>query len=59
MPARSCKVPSFGLHKATGQAVAYFNRRPVYLGRHDSPEARENYNRVLAEWLAGGCETPA
>jgi hypothetical protein len=30
----------------------------VYLGRFDSPESREKYGRVLAEWLTGNPTEP-
>lgn len=35
--------PKFGLHKASGQAVAYVNRRSIYLGKYDTPESRRRY----------------
>jgi len=30
-----------------------------YLGKHDSPESREKYRRVVAEWLATSLPAPA
>ncbi len=50
MPA---KIPSYGLHKPSGQARVYLNGRHVYLGPHGSPGSREKYARLIAEHLAG------
>jgi hypothetical protein len=49
MPAR---MPSYRHHKPSGQAVVTLNREDHYLGRFDSAESREAYDRLLAEWLA-------
>jgi len=42
-------VPSFGIHKPSGQARVLVNGRHLYLGKFNSPESREKYQRVLAE----------
>lgn len=34
-------------------------RRDYYLGTYDSPESREMYLRILAEWVANGRRLPA
>jgi integrase len=36
-------------------------RRDVYLGRYGTPESRREYDRVVADWMAGGrrLESPA
>jgi integrase len=64
MAGRSRSVPSYRLHKQSGQAVVTLpdglrGRRDVLLGRHGSPESRAEYARVIAEWEAGGRRTPA
>src|SRR5262249_20094183 len=56
------KVPSYRLHKQSGQAVVTLtdrlgNRRDVLLGKHNSPESKSEYERVIAEWLANGGRT--
>ena len=28
--------------------------RDIYLGKHDTPQSRERYDRTIAEWLANG-----
>jgi hypothetical protein len=45
-------IPSYRLHKASGQAIVTLSGRDYYLGGHGSPESRKKYNRLLAEYLA-------
>ena len=52
------KTPSYRHHRPSGQAVVTLNGRDVYLGRHDSPESRAEYDRVVAEWLGNGRQLP-
>ena len=52
------KIPKFRRHKASGQAFVELNGRRLYLGRHDRPETRAEYDRVIAEWLAAGRQLP-
>jgi hypothetical protein len=42
------KVPSYGLHKASGQARIIVGGRTIYLGKYDSPESKEAYARWIA-----------
>ncbi|HTK73829.1 MAG TPA: site-specific integrase, partial [Gemmataceae bacterium] len=54
MPRRPNPVPTYRLHKSSGQAIVTLrdqvgNRRDFYLGPYDSPESKTEYNRVLAE----------
>src|ERR1700738_4903603 len=51
---RRLRVPSYRLHRASGQAVVTLNGRDHYLGRHDTPESRLAYERLVAEWLGSG-----
>ncbi len=51
---RSPSVPSYRLHKPSGQAVVTIRtldgaRRDVYLGTFNSPESRVEYGRIVAE----------
>jgi len=48
------KVPPFRVHKATGQSYVNLDGRRVYLGRADTPEAKQRYARALAEWTVNG-----
>lgn len=49
------RVPSYRLHRASGQAVVTLSGRDHYLGVHGSPESHAEYQRLVAEWLASGC----
>jgi integrase len=48
------RVPSYRLHKPTGQAVVTINGRDRYLGQHGSAASRRAYKRLIAEWAASG-----
>ena len=53
-------VPNYRKHKVSGQAVVTISGRDIYLGRHNTPESRERYDRAVAEWLANGrCLPPS
>lgn len=53
------KLPSYRLHKQSGQAIVTLGGRDVLLGQHKSPASREAYDRAIAEWLAAGRTAPA
>jgi hypothetical protein len=60
---RRSHVPTYRLHKQSGQAVVTLpdglaGRRDVLLGKHGTPESRQEYARVLAEWEASGRQPP-
>jgi integrase len=57
--ARPRRVPSYRLHKASGQAVVTLSGVDHYLGKHGTPASEERYNRLLAEWLAANRTLPA
>jgi hypothetical protein len=64
MPRRKGHVPTYRLHKQSGQAIVTLpdclgGRRDILLGRHGSKESKAEYSRVLAEWSAAGGLTPA
>ena len=48
------QIPSYRLHKSSGQAIVRLNGRMIYLGRHGTAESRAEYDRSIAEWLAQG-----
>jgi hypothetical protein len=48
------RLPSYRHHKPIGLAVVSIGGRDVYLGEHESPESRAEYDRIIAEWLATG-----
>ena len=41
-------VPSYRLHKASGQARTIINGRHIYLGKYGSPESRQRYALLFA-----------
>jgi len=47
-------IPSYRLHKASGQAVVDLDGRSIYLGKYGSKASREEYERRIAEYLANG-----
>ena len=55
----SKKVPSYRLHKATGQAVITLTGPDIYLGAQHSAERREPYEAALNEWLASHHQRPS
>ena len=50
----SLKPPAYRLHKPTGRAVVRLNGHDHYLGKHNTPESRAEYDRLIAEWLTSG-----
>lgn len=48
------KIPSYCLHKASGQAIVTLNGHSHYLGKYGTPESRAEYDAIIARWLAGG-----
>lgn len=51
-------TPSYRLHKPSGQAVVTLDGRDLYLGKHDTPASRAEFERVLGEWMANGRRLP-
>lgn len=49
--------PAYLLHKATGQARCRVNGIDIYLGKYGSPESREKYDELVAEWFARNGDT--
>src|SRR5947209_441581 len=54
MRGKGRKLPSYRLHKPTGQAVVTLDGRDYYLGKHGTPGSEAEYDRLIAEWLANG-----
>jgi len=51
------KDPTYRLHKATGQAVATFNGRDIYLGKHCGKQSEGYFNQLLTEFKRSGAVT--
>ena len=56
----STRTPSYRLHQPRRLAVVTLTdavtkrRRSFYLGPYDTPESRERYHRIVAQWEANG-----
>lgn len=48
------RIPSYRLHKASGQAVVTLNGVDHYLGKHGTLESKAEYDRLIAIWTGGG-----
>jgi hypothetical protein len=48
------EVPSYRLHKQSGQAIITLSGKDALLGRHGTKDSRAKYDRLIAEWLANG-----
>ncbi len=57
MTKKPTDVPSFKLHKASGQGYAIFEGKRRYFGRFDLPESKARYDQFIAEWLVNGRRT--
>ncbi|MCF7975527.1 MAG: site-specific integrase [Phycisphaerae bacterium] len=58
MPRLNNRLPSYRLHKASGQAIVTLNGRDIYLGPHNTEESRDRYKLVIQEWLASHRRLP-
>lgn len=50
-------VPKLCEHKPTGRAFVKLGGKQIYLGRFGSLDAKRRYDRLVADWLAGGRRT--
>jgi len=51
-------LPRYFLHKASGQGCVKLNGRFFYLGVYGTRRSREEYDRLIREWLANGRMIP-
>jgi integrase len=47
---RKPSVPSYRLHRASGQAVVVLDGKSVYLGKWDTPSSHAAYRQAISEW---------
>lgn len=52
------RVPSYRLHKPSGQAVVRLGGKDFYLGSYGSDDSQTEYRRLIAEWMAGHRHVP-
>jgi integrase len=50
------RVPTLRHHRPSGRAVVTINGKDYYTGRFGSAESKAEYQRLLAEYLAGGLQ---
>ena len=51
-------VPSYRLHRQSGQAIVTLNGKDILLGQHGSAASKTEYRRLIAEWIANGRRRP-
>jgi site-specific recombinase XerC len=54
MPNSRRRVPKYRHYKPKDLAVVRIDGQDQYLGKYNSPESREKYHRLIAEWLGNG-----
>lgn len=54
MPKLVRSQPTYRKHKASGQAIVLIDGKMHYLGPHGSKASRDEYDRLVGEWLANG-----
>jgi integrase len=58
MPHRQANLPTYRLHKSSGQAVVTLEGRDIYLGLHGTPESRAEYQRRIRDYVNAGFRLP-
>jgi len=58
MPKLVEATPKYRCHKASGQAIVTFQGHDFYLGPWNSRISHSEYDRIVAEYLAGGRQPP-
>lgn len=58
MPRLSERNPSYRKHRPSGQAVVTVDGHGFYLGPWRSRSSRDEYDRIIGEWLANGRRLP-
>jgi len=58
MPKLTNRLPSYRLHKPSGQAIVTLDGRDFYLGIHNTDESRDKYKLIIQEWLASKKKLP-
>lgn len=49
---KSSRIPKYRLHAPSGLGVVRLNGRDIYLGKHGTKESRQEYGRIIKEWLS-------
>jgi integrase len=59
MPKLLSSIPSYRLHRQSGQAIVTLCGKDYLLGKHGTAASKAEYNRRVAEWIASGRRAPA
>src|SRR4051812_42075222 len=59
MPRPKSLKPGYTLHKPSGRAYVRIDGKCIYLGTHGTQASRDEYDRVIGEWIARGRQTAA
>ena len=54
MPRLTRSVPSYRKHRSSGQAIVTLGGRDFYLGPYGTKVSRNEYDRLVGEWLQQG-----
>src|SRR3954470_8034114 len=54
MPRLVNRNPSYRRHRASGQAIVTIDGQDIYLGPFGTQVSRNEYDRIIGEWLANG-----
>jgi hypothetical protein len=58
MPRLTNRNPSYRRHRSSGQAIVTLDGHDIYLGPYKSTVSRQEYDRVVVEWMANGRRLP-
>jgi hypothetical protein len=58
MPQLKQAIPKYRKHRASKQAIVTLGGKDFYLGPHGCQTSKDQYDRLIAEWLAGGRQLP-
>jgi integrase len=56
---KSKRLPRLCCHAPSGQARVLLGGRHIYLGKFGTPQAEENYRRLMVEFVEAGYQPPA
>ena len=59
MPKLQARLPKYRRHLHSGQAVVTLNGQDHYLGPHGTEVSKQEYDRLVGEWLAHGRQSDA
>src|SRR5690349_9649666 len=55
---RPKSTPGYLVHKRSGRAFVVIDGRQIPLGRANTPESRDAYDRVVGQWFSNGRRLP-